>query len=116
MAFRLISKCQREFLVHWALKSSNENGEPVYYPPVQMKCRWDDRIQQVQMPDNSVVLSRVELITEKPLGPGDYVKRCKLTEVTYKLEPNRNEGSFEVIKIGETPTIKYETRLYEAWA
>lgn len=112
----LIQRAQKETLVWWKLKSANRNGEPNYWPPVELSCRWDDKTTEILASDNTTVLSRVEIISQVRLNPGDYVCRGTINTITYWAEPKKNLDSYEVLRGSETPTLRYNDRLYEAWA
>lgn len=113
---RLITKCQKETFVYWALKCSDDNGHPTYEAPVEYTCRWDDKTQEIQLADRTYVVSRAELITEVRIREGGMIKRGALNAVSYQDDPRRNDDVYEVLKTGEVPTINYRRRLYEAWA
>lgn len=112
---RLITKCQREYLTYWEpLPDTNEYGEPVFAPPVEMTCRFDDKIQEIIQQDGTVVHGKVQLITEKKLQVGGIVVRKRLEEITYMADPRTNPEAYKVMVVMETPTINYRARLYEA--
>ena len=112
----LITRCQKETLTYWRLRSWNENGEPVFYPPAEMTCRWDDKTQNIMAPDNTARVSRVELITQSRLQPGDYVMRGVIGDIPYWGTPHKNPEAYEVLKSSDTPTLRYNDHFYEAWA
>lgn len=115
---RLISKCQREVLTYWAPldpeNPSNEYGETVFAPAIEMRCRWDDKIQEIIQADGTTVHGKVQLITEQKLAVGGIVIRKPLDEVTYMADPRTNPEAYKVMVVMETPTINYRARLYEA--
>jgi len=112
----LIRKCQRETLVHWPLIGSKQTGEPIWGAPQQITCRWDDCTREIIQANNTRVLSKVELITEILLSPGDLVRRGTLANTAYWEDPKRNQDAYEVLKVCDTPTLNYRERLYEAYA
>ena len=112
---RLITKSQREYLTYWKpMDETNEYGEPQFHPPVEMKCRFDDKIQEIIQADGTVVHGKVQLITESKLAVGGIVVRGKLETVTYMVDPRSNPEAYKVMVVMETPTINYRTSLYEA--
>jgi hypothetical protein len=113
---RLITKCQKETFVYWALKGQDVYGQAIYEAPVELTCRWDDKTQEIQLADRTYVVSRAELITEVRIREGGMIKRGALNTIPYQDDPKRNEDVYEVLKTGEVPTINYRRRLYEAWA
>jgi hypothetical protein len=116
----IITRAQREYLTYWPVidepGNANRYGELAYGVPVEIKCRWDDRVQEILKDDQTMVLSRVELITAVRLKPGDIVMRIRLSEVPYQANPKDNVGAYEVLKVSETPDLRYKKTLYEAFA
>lgn len=110
----IIRRCMREYLTYWPPLEPTDSGEPTWGPPEEVKCRWDDKVVQIIKDDGSMVYSRAELITAKKLEVGGIVYRAQLAAVTYQDDPKDNVGSFEVIKVSETPKLNYRETLYEA--
>jgi hypothetical protein len=116
----IITRAQREYLTYWSVidepGNANRHGELQYGVPAEIKCRWDDRVQEIMKDDQTMVLSRVELITEIRLKPGDIVMRIRLAEVPYQYNPKDNIGAYEVLKVSGSPDLRYKKILYEAFA
>lgn len=113
---RLIKTCQRETLIYWAPTDPSPFGEPQWCAPVEMTCRWDDKLQEIQSTSGTRVVSRVEIISQEKLKVGGFVYRGSMSDLLYPDSPSCNEDTYEVLKVAETPTIRYNARLYEAWA
>ena len=117
----LISRCQRETLVYWP-PASPDNGDPDKYgqlkwdAPVEMTCRWDDKIQEIQTGEMTRVVSRVEIISQSKLQVNGYVYRGTLNDLVYPDDPTCNSDAYPILKVAETPDLRYRQRLYEAWA
>lgn len=111
----LITRCQRQNVVYWPQIGSNQYGEPIWGPPQQMTCRWDDKVQQVLDPKNTMVMSRAELITESQLAVGGVITKGTIDTVAYWSDPKANSGVYEVIKVSATPNMRNTETLYEAW-
>jgi len=112
----LVTRAQRQTLVYWAPGKANSDGEPTYLAPVELSCRWDNRVQEIQTDVGTTVVSRVELITQDLLTVGGCVLYGTLNSVPYLANPKRNSGAYEVLKVSSTPPITRGDTLYEAWA
>lgn len=112
----LITRCQRETLVYWAPNSTNMAGELEWHAPVEMTCRWDDKVQEIRTDDGTYVLAKSEVISEIKLEVGGIVFRGTLNDVVYPDTPRDNPNVFRILKVMETPNLRYTERLYEAWA
>jgi hypothetical protein len=114
---RIISECQKDYLIYWEYSGSDQYGQPTYATPVQMKCRWDDCTKQIFDQDGSPVFSKNELITQKRLKLKGLVKKGKLTASINQASPKANSDVHEVIASEETPMLKIRSiYLYEAYA
>lgn len=112
----LIKRCQKNTLVYWPLESFASTGEPIFGAPDEMKCRWDDCVRQIIGPNNTRVLSSVEVITEFKLAVGGLIKLGTLDSITHWDDPKQNTGCYEILKVCETPNLKNRESLYEAYA
>lgn len=117
----LITRCQRETLVYWPPPSpdngqENKFGELKWDAPKEMTCRWDDKTQEIQTGEMTRVVSRVEIISETKLQVNGYVYRGTLSSLTYPDSPTCNPNCYPILKVSETPDLRYRQRLYEAWA
>ncbi|MFN7318862.1 MAG: hypothetical protein ACK5S6_05070 [bacterium] len=111
----LITRCQRQTVVYWPLIGNNQYGEPVWGPPQQLTCRWDDKSQQIVDPKNTLVVSRAELIIQTEVAVGGIIIKGTLDTVAYWSDPKANLGAYEVLKVSSTPNIRNTETLYEAW-
>lgn len=112
----IIKKAQKQKLVYWELIDSNENGELIWAPPVEYKCRWDTTIKQMQTGESTVVISEHRLITEVELKVGGMVYRGTLSEIANLSEPKNNSDVYEIQMVSRTPDIKNRKILYQARA
>jgi hypothetical protein len=114
---RIISECQKDFLIYWEYEDADQYGQPIYKAPVQMKCRWDDCLKQVFDSEGSPVFSKIELITQRRLQPKGLVKLGKLTPSINQSQPKVNSDVHEIIAAETTPMLKTRSvYLYEAYA
>jgi len=112
----LIKRCQRQTLVYWERTGTAKTGEPIWGPPTEMTCRWEDRLQEIITSTNTRVMSSVEVITETRLQVGGLIKLGTMATVAYWDTPKQNDGIYEVLKSSETPNLRNTESLYEACA
>jgi hypothetical protein len=114
---RIITECQKDFLVYWEYSGSDQYGQPTYLTPVQMKCRWDDCIKQIFDMDGSPVFSKIELVTQRRVMPKGLVRKGKLTASINQSNPKANDNVHEIVASEETPMLKTRNiYFYEAYA
>ena len=119
MAIRM-AKFLKQTCVYWRKTGSGGSGQPIYAPPVEVACRWEDQNAQVLTPDNRIITSKAYLMTEYLLSVGSLVWLGTLAgwraSPAYPNRPTVLQGGYELYKTAHTPGIKGEPLLYEAWA
>lgn len=112
----IITRCQRQRLVYWERIGTEVTGEGVYGSPVEVACRWDDRVREIIGPHGTKVLSRVEIISQFRLEVGGLVRKGTLADTAYWDDPKQNTGVYEILESSETPNLRGTESLFEAWA
>ena len=112
----LITRVRIHNLVRWPVIGTASTGEPVWGPPEDVPCRWDDSLREVIQPDNTRHMSRVQLITAIPLTIGDLVLRGTVATTAFWADPKKNPGTHEVFMTEQTDNIRGTETLYEAYA
>lgn len=96
MAFTIIRQMRREFCVYWKYLETDEYQRKVYAPPVQLKCRWDEKHTQFIDPKGRTLVSRAVVYPEISVVPGDLLMRGKLTSPPPLQPKGPTDGVFEV--------------------
>lgn len=112
----LISRSMKQRLVRWPWIGTTATGEPLWGPPEEYTCRWEDDAREVILTDNTRRMSRNYVITPIQLVEGDLICKGQLTEITYWDAPKQNPKVFEVIRSAATPNLRNTEVLYEAYA
>lgn len=112
----LIKRAQKETLVYWARIDTKRTGEPIWGPPTQMTCRWEEMHKEIIAANGTRIMTSIQLITESRLEVGGLVKYGTLTEVAYWDDPKKNPGIYEVLDSSRTPNMRATENLYEACA
>jgi hypothetical protein len=119
------AKYTNQLLVYWEKSGVDGSGGSTYKPPVELKCRWDTRIEQVQLADGRTVISNSRLIVLQLLKVGSIVWLAPTLVVGQALAawrsqsyypriPNNSQGGFEVFLAYHTPSRRGQPLLYEA--
>lgn len=112
----LIRRSQKESLVYWPRIDTKKTGEPIWGPPVEMSCRWEDMKKEIIGANGTRVMTSIQLITETRLDVGGLVKYGTIGEVAYWDDPKKNTGVHEVLDSSRTPNMRATEYLYEACA
>lgn len=114
----VLRRFTKQKLVYWRKIGSNDFGRPVYAEPVELDCRWEDKQQEVVMPDGRKIMSRGYVLIGDPLLAGSLVFLGTLVDWQqsegYPAPPGVVQGGREVLLLKQTPDIKARDSIYEA--
>lgn len=112
------AKYTNQDYVYWEKSGVDGSGGPVYKQPVQLRCRWDTRIEEVQLSDGRSVISNSHLIVLQLLKVGSIVFLGTLADwrrlPSYPKVPTNAQGGYEVFLAYHTPSKRGQPLLYEA--
>lgn len=115
-----VKKYFRQRLVRWEKSGTGGSGQTTYKAPVEVRCRWEDRSEEVQMLDGRRVISNAHIMAGSAFLAGDLVMKGTIADwkalPTYPKLPSKNQGGVEIFKAGDTPSIKGKALLFEAFA
>jgi hypothetical protein len=115
----VVARFTKQTLVYWRKTGSDPSGKPVYADPVEIKCRWEDRQQEVIASDGRTVIARGHLLLASPVLPGSLVFQGLLGDwkklPNYPSPPTVNQGGREVVRADNTPDLKAQSFVNEAW-
>jgi hypothetical protein len=118
----VVRRFTKQNMLYWQKTGSDQFGKPVYALPVTLPVRWEDKQQEVILPDGRKVWSRAYLLLTTPttvgslvfLGGGVNPMADWQAQPTYPQLPTTLQGSREVILLQSTPDLKAEGQVYEA--
>lgn len=123
---KILKRMARQYLLYWQKTGSAPDGTPVYADPVEVKCRWDSRDTELQLPQGRSVISGAYILCSQSLLVGSIVLKGGTTvgsaiavwqaTNSYPGVPTVLEGAREVLKVNETPDFKVKSSLYEVFA
>lgn len=58
MAIRLLDKMRRQVAVYWAPNGTDDNGNPVWASPAELRVRWEDVAENFVGPSGETRVSR----------------------------------------------------------
>lgn len=118
-----IDKFMQQFLVYYERTNPGGSGEAQYKPPVEVKCRWDDIVEEVVASGGRRVMSKSFLITPFRFKEGSLVwlaptlvEGQALVELRkqpwYPKPPNTIQGGYECVVTGHNPDPRGQPLLY----
>jgi hypothetical protein len=103
---RILTKMLRQYAVLWEQKSFDPSGQPTYYPPVEIKCRWEEVSEAfvdangVDQRSNALVFVDRDVKVQSQLWLG------RLVDLHSQNDPSLNPGHYAVRKFEKLPTLK----------
>lgn len=115
----VLARFTNQKMIYWQKIGSDPFGKPVYALPVQINIRWEDKQQEIILPDGRKVLSKGYIILAQTIVVGSLVFLGLLTDwqamPTYPALPTVNQGGREVLLVKTTPDIKAISYIYEVF-
>lgn len=121
LAAIMLKRAMKQRVVYWAKAGSDPWGKSVYTQdsPIELPCRWEDKQQEIILPDGRKVQSRGYLLLVDNLLMGSLVLLGTLTVwqalPTYPEPPTVLQGGREVILVRTTPEYNNRSVLYQAY-
>ena len=109
----------KQTLTYWQKNGSDEFGKPLFDAGVELKCRWEDRPQEVILPDGRKVLSKTYILMADDLLAGSVIFLGTIAQYNALQvapdPPTQNQGGQEVMLSKKTPDIKNKSTIYEVY-
>lgn len=97
-------------ILYWEKTGSDSFGQPVYATAQPLRARWEDKQQEIVLPDNRKVISKGYVLLTPRLLVGSLVWWGSLADWQaqpyYPSIPTVNQGARELIMINTTPGIR----------
>lgn len=116
---KILRKFQKQKLVLWKRVDSDAHGGDVYGDPTEESCRWEDKQQQVQTADGTLVQSTAYVLLGVEVRPDDLLFLGTLEDCrslpSWPDPPTFEDGGRPVITVDTSPDLDASEFLYEAY-
>ena len=102
----IISKMRRQTAVYWSFSGVDEFGKKTYDSPVEIKCRWDGRIEEFLDSGGERQLSQAVVYVDRETPIGGVLMLGVLGDITDAVKIKENEGAWEIRRYDTTPNLK----------
>jgi len=106
----IIENARQQTAVWWSRqKQRNDDfGKPVVCDPIEVDCRWDDKIEQFIDAAGSPQMSKAMLMVDADIDfrIGDVLKLGTLKDLTDTVDPKNNENAWEIKAFADTPNLR----------
>ena len=109
----IITRMQRQTAVYWALEHNesggvayDDYGQPQYIDPVEISCRWSDKIVQFIDFNGSEQVSKSKVFVDRDMVASEVLMLSELVDVTNLSNPKENDGAWEIRGFNSVPNFK----------
>ncbi len=97
--------------VYWGSPNPDGYGGYSYDAPVEVLCRWDDKVQMVRDSRGDEVVSNAEIMVAQDLAEGGMMHLGKLTELTESQKNNPLEvpQARIILRLNRVPLFRSKT-------
>ncbi len=90
-------------------------GKPKFKEPVQLKCRWDDAVEQITNAAGEVVTCQSKVYPEKEMSIGDRLWKGTLVDARKGQRVPDSKDVYPVIRFDINPNLKASESLNTAY-
>lgn len=114
----LITRMLKQDCVYWRRTGVDENAQPVYDAPIELKCRWDRDLTphkgEQKQGDETTDTPQVTVYLPIDTSNGDLLFEGKLVDID--LSKNlREQGALEIKGLGKISNLKATESLRVAY-
>jgi len=102
----LIKRMRRQKAVLWVRSESpNDFGKFSFDSPIEIKCRWDDKIGQFKNKEGQTFSSLAVVYVDRDVKIGDKLKKGTLDSQT-QSDPTKDQNAYEVKAVENIPNLR----------
>lgn len=110
----------KQDLLYWEKVGESDKGLPILADtPLPLKCRWEDRVQEILTPQGRKAISHAYLLMIDKLVIGSLIFQGTMADwqatSTYPAKPTFGQGGNEVLHTDTTPDVKNKSTIYEVY-
>ncbi len=109
-----INKVCVQTAIYWAPSGKDKFGKQTYSTPADIKCRWDDKVTMIKLPDGRQIESKAQLLVTTEYAIGAKVMLGTLADYSdesdpFLSDPSNFDMAYEVIIKERNPMPKSTT-------
>jgi len=109
-----VDKLLRQTAVYWSGPVRDGFGGTSWGVPVEVKCRWEERQEEVLNKDNEQVLSRAVVYVGTEVSLGGMLALKQLIDLTSSQDPTDNDA-YEIIAISTVWGLRNGDVVRKVW-
>jgi hypothetical protein len=111
----IVRRITKQTAVLWRFVELDDQGQPTYNSPVEIKCRWLDKTQEVVTAKGDRIASSAYLIVDRDIPLRSVVLFGSLDVVIDTDDPKENVGAYEIVDVKKTADKKCKRYLREVY-
>lgn len=118
----LITRMLRHaYCVYWPPTGIDQFGKPTLGAPLELNCRWEDKIEEVLSVDGEKTLTKAKVFVSQDVVPRGVLVKGRIATITNQLDPFKNVDLFgttlahRIIAYNSTPDLRYRNILRVAY-
>lgn len=92
--------------VYWAKTGVDTYGHPTFSNPVEIKCRWEDTINEVVDASGTTVLSKTKVLVDRDVTIGGVLCLGELESGMTSLNVENYDNAYEIRVFGKVPDVE----------
>ena len=109
----IISRMRKQTAVYWALASLDSGGvafddygQPMLTDPVEIECRWEDKVEEFIGPDGTKMISRAVVYVDRDVDIGGVLMLGEEDDILDEDNPKENNGAWEIKQFSKIPNFR----------
>jgi hypothetical protein len=103
----------RQKAVWWAVAGVDDFGQPEFADPVQVDCRWTQKLKTVLDSQGNEVLANSEVMVDRDMAPGDFLREG--VQESDDTNGPLAVGAHEIISWEKIPDLKAQEYVRKAY-
>lgn len=102
-----VKRLLKQYAVYWAPAPPDDTGEQGYTPPVEIRCRWEDKFELIQEPNGKQWMTKAVVLTDRTVSAnGGWLWKGRYNRLTDTADPRKNTDAGRIERYEEIPDIK----------
>lgn len=109
----IITRMRKQTAVYWKPLGSGEDGRPTFEAPIEVKCRWDDRMESYLDRSGNQRISNSVIYPDRVLLLDGYLWLGELVDAP--VDPTTLFDARRIERFDQTPNLRNTETLYTAY-
>lgn len=106
---QFIEKVCVQTAVYWGNPQAGATGGMTFDAPVEIACRWDDRVEVISNSKGKEVVSKAQVLVTQDLDEQGYLYLGSLSGLGSNPNPLEIDDAYEIARMDKSPLFKSTT-------